>query len=168
MKKLNQKYILKNFTDCCATFFYVGKIPRAPGTFATLATIPLWYLMSSLNPIWYMAITFLIVIFGIFISEAYEKTQAVHDSREIVIDEVAGFLITMVWLPVTWQSVVFGFLLFRFFDIVKPPPIRQLDQKIMGGVGVMLDDVAAGIIANLILQIIYTQTLWLGAQTQTF
>ena len=108
MKNLNQKNSIKIFKDssieCLATFFYIGKIPLAPGTMATFATIPLWYLMSSLNPIWYMVITFLIVVFGIFISEAYEKTQTVHDSRKIVIDEVAGFLITMVCLPVTWQS----------------------------------------------------------------
>ncbi len=162
------KKIIQYLIECSATFFYVGKIPIAPGTFATLATIPLWYFMSGMNPIWYMTVTFAIVIFGIFISEAYEKTKSEHDSKEIVIDEVAGFLITMVWLPVTWQSVVLGFLLFRFFDIVKPPPIRQMDKKIRGGVGVMLDDVAAGIFANIILQIVYNQTLWLGAQIQTF
>ncbi len=163
MSNLFQKII-----ECLATFFYIGKIPFAPGTFATLATIPLWYVMTSLNPIWYMVVTFLIVILGIFISEAYERTLKIHDSKTIVIDEVAGFLITMVWLPVTWQSVVFGFILFRFLDIVKPPPIRQLDQKIQGGLGVMLDDVAAGIIASMVLQIVYNKTLWLGAQIQTF
>lgn len=158
---------MKKLIEILATFFYFGKIPFAPGTWGTIATIPLWYALSFLNPIWYMAITFVIVILGIFIAEAYEKTLGVHDSKTIVIDEVAGFLITMTWLPRTWQSLVLGFILFRFLDIVKPPPIRQLDQKIQGGVGVMLDDVAAGIIANIALQIVYTYTLWLGAQTQT-
>lgn len=159
---------MKNIIELLATFFYIGKFPKAPGTMATLATIPLWYLLSDLNPVWYMVIVFIIVIAGIFIAQAYEKIKHTHDSKEIVIDEVAGFLITMVWLPVTWQSALFGFILFRFFDIVKPPPIRQLDQKVMGGVGVMIDDVAAGIIANLLLQIVYNKTLWLGAQIQTF
>ena len=154
--------------ELLATFFYVGKVPKAPGTFGTLAAIPLWFAMTKLNPIFYMAITFAIVILGIFISEAYERTLKIHDSKTIVIDEVAGFLITMVWLPVTWQSLVLGFLLFRFFDIVKPGPIKLIDQKVKGGAGVMLDDVAAGIIANLLLQIVYNQTLWLGAQIQTF
>lgn len=158
---------MNKIIECLATFFYVGKIPKAPGTFGTLAAIPLWFVMTNLNPIFYMAVTFVIVILGIFISEAYERKLEIHDSKTIVIDEVAGFLITMVWLPVTWQSVVFGFLLFRFFDILKPGPIKLIDQKIKGGVGVMLDDVAAGIIASLILQIVYNQTLWLGAQTQT-
>ncbi len=158
---------MNKLIEILATFFYIGKIPKAPGTWATLATIPLWFLMSKLNPIFYMAIVFLIVIAGIFISQIYENQLKIHDSKTIVIDEVAGFLITMVWLPVTWQSVVFGFVLFRFFDIVKPPPIRQLDQKISGGLGVMLDDVAAGIISSLILQIIYSQTMWLGVQNFT-
>jgi phosphatidylglycerophosphatase A len=159
--------IIERIIECLATFFYVGKIPKAPGTFGTLAAIPLWFVMTKLNPIFYMALTVLILILGIFISEAYERTLKTHDSKTIVIDEVAGFLITMVWLPVTWQSVVLGFLLFRFFDILKPGPIKLIDQKVKGGVGVMLDDVAAGIIASLILQIVYNQTLWLGAQTQT-
>jgi phosphatidylglycerophosphatase A len=163
MKNTAQKII-----ECAATFFYAGKIPKAPGTFGTLATIPLWYAMTLLGSLWYMVLTIVIVIFGIFIAEAYERTLNVHDSKMIVIDEVAGFLITMVWLPVTWQSVVFGFILFRFLDIVKPPPIKQLDQKIQGGLGVMLDDVVAGIIASLILQTLYNKTSWLGAQIQTF
>ena len=82
-------------------------------------------------------------------------------------DEVVGFLITMVWLPLTWQSLLLGFVLFRFFDIVKPPPIRQLDQHVKGGFGVMIDDIAAGLISSVILQIIYTQTSWLGVQIST-
>lgn len=159
---------MKNkFIEMLATFFYVGKISKAPGTWGTLATLPLWFFMSKLNPIWYMVITFVIVILGIFVCQMYENQKGSHDSKEIVIDEVAGFLITMTWLPFTWQSVVFGFMLFRFFDILKPPPIRQLDQKVQGGVGVMIDDVAAGILANFLLQIVYNQTGWLGAQIQT-
>lgn len=151
-----------------ATFFYSGCAPKAPGTFGTLATIPLWYAMAHLSILPYMVIVFILAILGILIAQAYEAIVQKHDSKEIVIDEVVGFLITMTWLPITWQSLVLGFILFRFFDIVKPPPIRQLDQKIPGGVGVMIDDIAAGIICNVILQLIYVQTSWLGAQTQTF
>jgi phosphatidylglycerophosphatase A len=87
-----------------------------------------------------------------------------HDSKEIVIDEVVGFLITMTWLPLTWQSLVAGFVVFRFLDIVKPPPIRQLDRKVPGGFGVMVDDVAAGIIGSILLQFVYNHTNWLGVQ----
>ena len=150
------------------TVFGVGFSPKAPGTFGTLATIPLWFLVSKFHIIFYMLFTFALVIAGIFASQYYETYTHKHDSKEIVIDEVAGFLITMMWLPITWQSVVIGFVLFRFFDIVKPGPIKMLDQKIKGGVGVMIDDVVAGIICNLILQIVYNQTSWLGAQIQTF
>jgi len=151
-----------------ATFFYVGCFPKAPGTMGTLATIPLWYLLAQLSIIPYMMTIILLSIGGILVAQAYEGIVQKHDSKEIVIDEVVGFLITMTWLPLTWQSVVFGFVLFRFFDIVKPPPIRQLDKKIGGGVGVMVDDIAAGVICNMLLQVVYAQTNWLGAQTQTF
>lgn len=150
-----------------ATFFGVGKISKAPGTLATLATIPLWYVLSQLGPYVYMGITFLLFPLGVWAAQAYENHMGVHDSKEIVIDEVVGFLITMTWLPLTWQSVVLGFCLFRFFDIVKPPPIRQLDQKIQGGFGVMVDDVAAGLISSILMQIIYNQTNWLGIQIST-
>ncbi len=150
------------------TVFGVGFSPKVPGTFGTLATIPIWFLVSKFHIIYYMFFVFALVIAGIFASQYYESYTHKHDSKEIVIDEVAGFLITMMWLPVTWQSVVIGFVLFRFFDIVKPGPIKMLDQKVKGGVGVMIDDVAAGIVCNLILQIVYNQTSWLGAQIQTF
>ena len=140
------------------TVFGVGFSPKVPGTFGTLATIPIWFLVSKFHIIYYMFFVFALVIAGIFASQYYESYTHKHDSKEIVIDEVAGFLITMMWLPVTWQSVVIGFVLFRFFDIVKPGPIKMLDQKVKGGVGVMIDDVAAGIVCNLILQIVYNQT----------
>lgn len=147
-----------------ATFFSIGRFPKAPGTVATLATLPVWYLLAQTGPFIYMFVTFLIVLIGIWAAQAYEDQSSKHDSKEIVIDEVAGFLITMVWVPITWQSAVVGFILFRFFDIVKPPPIRQLDQKIPGGFGVMADDIAAGLISSVIMQLLYTQTNWLGSQ----
>jgi len=157
-------FVVKNILLLIATFFNVGKSPKAPGTVATLATIPVWWLLAQTGPIIYMLVTVLLVPLGIMAAQAYEAQAQEHDSKEIVIDEVVGFLITMVWLPMTWQSVVFGFVIFRFLDIVKPPPIRQLDQKVQGGVGVMIDDIAAGIIGSMVLQLMYTQTSWLGAQ----
>jgi phosphatidylglycerophosphatase A len=158
----------KNISELFATFFYVGKFPKAPGTAGTLATIPLWvFLAYYFHAVWYMVIVFLILLFGIYICQIYENYSEKHDSKEIVIDEVVGYLITMTWLPLTWQSCVLGFVLFRILDILKPPPIRQLDQKVKGGVGVMIDDVAAGIIANLVLQLIYTHTNWFGVQVIT-
>jgi phosphatidylglycerophosphatase A len=81
-----------------------------------------------------------------------------------VIDEVIGFLITMTWLPMTWQAYLAGFLLFRVLDIFKPFPIGYLDEKVPGGLGVVADDVAAGMIANIILQVVLVKTAWLGMQ----
>jgi len=150
-----------------AIFFGAGKSPKAPGTVGTIATIPLWYLLSQLGPIFYMLITFLLVFVGVAAANAYEAVAAKHDSKEIVIDEVVGFLITMTWLPVTWQSLLIGFAVFRVLDILKPPPIRQLDRKVQGGFGVMVDDIAAGIIGSIIMQILYNQTNWLGMQIST-
>lgn len=152
------------FLVSLATLFNIGKSPWAPGTMGTLATLPLWWLLWHLGPIMYMIVVLLLVPIGILAAQAYESQSSVHDSKEIVIDEVVGFLITMTWLPLTWQSAVLGFILFRFLDIVKPPPIRQLDEKIQGGFGVMLDDIAAGLVASLIMQLIYTHTSWLGVQ----
>ena len=147
-----------------ATFFSIGKFPKAPGTMATLATIPLWFVLAQTGWVVYMVVTLLLIPLGVMAAQAYENSVAQHDSKEIVIDEVVGFLITMTWLPLTWQSVVLGFLVFRFLDIVKPPPIRQLDQKVGGGFGVMVDDIAAGIIGSVLMQVIYNQTNWLGNQ----
>lgn len=150
-----------------AVFFGVGKISKAPGTLATLATLPIWFLLHGLGPILYMTITFILVFVGVWAAGVYEEQTKTHDSKEIVIDEVVGFLITMTWLPLTWQSALLGFLLFRFFDILKPPPIRQLDQNIKGGFGVMVDDMAAGILSSILMQIIYNHTNWLGMRIST-
>ena len=117
-----------------------------------------------LGPLLYMAAIILLLPVAIISAEMYEQNSGSHDSKEIVIDEVLGFLITMTWLPISWQSFGFGFLLFRVLDIWKPFPISYLDKKIQGGLGVVIDDVAAGIVANLILQLVYTKTMWLGSQ----
>ncbi len=150
-----------------ATYFNIGRISKAPGTVATAATIPLWWALSQAGPLIYMLVVLMLIPLGIFAAKAYEAQSSEHDAKEIVIDEVVGYLITMVWLPLTWQSMVLGFIIFRFLDIVKPPPIRQLDQHVKGGFGVMIDDIAAGLIGSVILQIIYTQTSWLGVQIST-
>lgn len=163
MEKTNPSFILK-VAEVVSTWFYVGKIRWAPGTLGTLATIPFVIIFQMMGSIAYMAVTFLIVFLGIFLSDIYEKSKGDHDLSEIVIDEVAGYMIAMTLLPMTWQALTLGFLIFRFFDIFKPFPIGWLDRKINGGLGVMVDDVAAGVITNVILQILYTKTAWLGSQ----
>lgn len=144
--------------------FGIGRFPKGPGTVGTLVTIPIVILLSKLGPLYYMGAVILLLPVGIAACEAYEQVKGGHDHKEIVIDEVLGFLITMVWLPMTWQAILIGFALFRVLDITKPLFIGYLDKKIQGGLGVMIDDVAAGIIASLIMQVIYTQTNWLGSQ----
>lgn len=135
-----------------ATAFGAGLSPKMPGTVGTLAAIPLCYLFFLTGPYAYMVLTFLLVIAAIFISDAYERDLPTHDRPEIVIDEVVGFLITMTWLPFSLKYVVLGFVLFRLLDILKPWPISHLNNKVKGGFGVVIDDVAAGLLANVILQ----------------
>ena len=155
---------MRSFLKQVAILFGVGRFPKGPGTAGTLATIPLVLLLANLGPIVYMAAVILLLPVGIVACEFYEQDNGGHDHKEIVIDEVLGFLITMVWLPMTWQAITIGFVLFRVLDITKPLFIGYLDKRIQGGLGVMIDDVAAGIIASLIMQTIYTQTNWLGSQ----
>ena len=157
-------FIVKYFV----TFFGVGLAKKAPGTWGTLATVPLVLILSAAGPVIYMSVTVLLIALAILASEMYEKKKGGHDHKEIVIDEVVGFLITMTWLPMTWQSLALGFALFRLLDIWKPLPIGYLDKKVQGGLGVVIDDVAAGIIASLILQYLYSHTNWLGAQMVVF
>jgi phosphatidylglycerophosphatase A len=146
------------------TFFGVGLSPKAPGTLGTLATIPLAALFIWLGPLVHMSFAILLTLAAIWAADVYEKRKGGHDHPEIVIDEVVGFLISMTWMPMTWQAFAAGFVLFRFFDIVKPWPIGVFDRKIPGGLGVVVDDVAAGLLVNVILQIVYTKTAWLGVQ----
>lgn len=159
---------MREFLLRSATLFGVGKAAKAPGTWGTLATVPVVFLLSYLGPLVYMAAVFLMLPLSIVAAELYEKQAGSHDAKEIVIDEMVGFMITMTWMPQTWQAYLAGFCLFRFLDILKPPPIRYFDRRVPGGLGVVLDDVVAGIIANVFLQLIYSQTPWLGIQNIVF
>ncbi len=155
---------MPNFLLKLATLGPIGKIGKMPGTIGTVAALPLALGLMYLGPVVYIAFTVLLLPVSILSSELYERHSGEHDLSEVIIDEVLGLLITMALLPMTWQSFVIGFLLFRFFDILKPFPISWLDKNIKGGVGVVVDDVAAGVIANIILHLIYAKTLWLGVQ----
>lgn len=146
-----------------ATAGFVGLIPKAPGTFGTLVAIPIALLLASVGPNFYLVATTLFIVFSIWISELHERNLGSHDSKTIVIDEVVGYLVAFAWLPMTWMSVAASFVLFRFFDIVKPYPISVLDKKVKGGLGVVVDDLAAGLIANIILQFVLSKTTWLSS-----
>ncbi len=159
---------IRNFLKKMATFFGVGFFPKGPGTAGTLAAIPFVLLLSWAGPLIYMAAEIILLPLAVLAAQIYEDDEGGHDHKEIVIDEVLGFLITMTWLPMTWKSMLVGFLLFRVLDIFKPFPIGYLDKEIRGGFGVVIDDVAAGVIASIVLQYIYQHTSWLGAQVMVF
>ncbi|CAN2047396.1 phosphatidylglycerophosphatase A [Candidatus Magnetomoraceae bacterium gMMP-1] len=137
-----------------ATGCKIGFIPYAPGTFGTLAGLPLCYILDLLP--WNIALLFLIAFMpaAAWISGQAEQLLGKKDPGSIVIDEIAGIMITFFNVPLSIKSVILGFLLFRFFDIIKPFYIKRLESFFSGGWGVLMDDVAAGILANLLLRIV--------------
>jgi phosphatidylglycerophosphatase A len=155
VSKSTEKFSLKNPIHFLALGFGSGLMPKAPGTFGTLAAIPLYFLMMPLSSLYYAAIVLLICISGIYICGKAASDAGVHDHGAIVWDEIAGFLITMFMVPVSWQSIVVGFLLFRIFDIFKPWPISYIDKNVHGGFGIMFDDVLAGIFALACMHLIF-------------
>ena len=139
-----------------ATGCYLGLIPKAPGTFGTLLGIPLSYLFLSLGEYGYYIATLLFIFLSIVIAELHDRTLKEHDSGTIVIDEIAGYLVAFAALPFQMSWIVAAFLIFRFFDALKPFPINRLD-RIRGGLGIVLDDLGAGLVTNVILQIVFWQ-----------
>ncbi|KTD65634.1 phosphatidylglycerophosphatase A family protein [Legionella shakespearei] len=132
--------------------FGTGLMPIAPGTWGTLAAFPVYLLMLNTHWSIYLGLTLLAFILGVWVSDKVSKDLGVHDYKGIVWDEVVGYLLTMFLAPVGVTWMITGFLLFRIFDIWKPQPIRLIDKKVHGGLGIMLDDVAAAIPAWLIMQ----------------
>ena len=131
-----------------------GLAPKAPGTFGTLAAIP-FYLLFQYLPLWNYGLVLLVsMVLGIWLCDRTSKDLGVHDHPGIVWDEFVGYWITMFAAPAGWLWVVIGFVLFRIFDIWKPWPISFLDKKVHGGLGIMIDDVMAGIFALVSLQLI--------------
>ncbi len=129
-----------------------GAAPKAPGTFGTLAAVPLWYLMAQTSLPIYLALTLAAFVIGIWLCGRTSRDLGVHDHGGIVWDEFVGYWITMIAVPVDWIWALLGFILFRLFDIWKPWPIRPVDRRVHGGLGIMLDDVLAGVFAALVLQ----------------
>ncbi|WP_455212821.1 phosphatidylglycerophosphatase A family protein [Kaarinaea lacus] len=151
--------ILKNPIHFFAFGFGSGLSPKAPGTFGTLAAIPIYLaLIQSVDASLYFVIVVLMSFLGFWLCGKTAEDLGVHDHPGIVWDEIVGFLITMFQAPLGWVWVLVGFALFRVFDILKPWPINWLDKKVEGGVGIMLDDILAGIFAWIVLQIIVSYT----------
>ena len=151
---------LKDPVVLIAVGFGSGLAPKAPGTAGTLIAIPLYMLIQPMPLISYLMITTCLFIAGIWICTYTAEKLGVHDHPSIVIDEIVGYLITMIAAPEGWLVMVIGFVLFRLFDALKPWPISWFDRNINGGLGIMLDDVVAGIAALVIIQgLLYFQIL---------
>jgi phosphatidylglycerophosphatase A len=130
-----------------------GAAPKAPGTFGTIAAIPLYLLISQLSHWYYLIVVLILAGFGVWLCDRVARELGVHDHPGIVWDEWVGFLITMWLAPAGWGWLLLGFVLFRFFDIVKPWPINLLDRSVQGGWGIMLDDIVAGVYAFALIQL---------------
>lgn len=149
---------LKHPVHLLSLGFGSGLSPKAPGTIGTLAAIPLYLLLSLLELEWYLLATLVISLLGVWTCAVTSSALDVHDHPGIVIDEFAGFLITMVAVPLSIYTLILGFLLFRLFDILKPWPIGWLDHRVQGGLGIMLDDIVAGVYALVCMHLLITYT----------
>jgi phosphatidylglycerophosphatase A len=129
-----------------------GLAPVAPGTFGTVAALPLYLLLRPLELGAYLAVVAALFLLGVALCGRTARALGVHDHPAIVWDEVVGYLVTMTAAPGGWFWPLVGFALFRLFDIVKPWPVRTADRRVGGGGGIMLDDLLAGLYAALVLQ----------------
>lgn len=137
-----------------ATGFYIGNIPFAPGTFGTILGLPLCFLLGLLKLPLALVCTLLFILIAVWISHIAEKRLGERDPGCIVIDEIAGMAVALIGLPFNLTTGLFGFIIFRILDISKPFPIRALEKHLPGGLGVVADDVIAGLMANLLLRVI--------------
>lgn len=137
----------------CALGFGAGLAPKAPGTFGTLVAIPIVILLAQGSNWLLPLVTFVFFGAGIYICSDASKYFGAHDHSSIVWDEIVGYMITLSFVPVSLETIIIGFILFRLLDILKPWPISWLDRRVDGAWGIMLDDVVAGLVANAGLQV---------------
>lgn len=141
-----------------ATFFGIGRLRPGPGTWASAATVVIWAAVAhaftpSLQTPVAIALAVLVTLVGIPAATRVARASATKDPQFVVIDEVAGQLIALIAVPLAWKTFLAGLILFRAFDIVKPPPVRQL-ERLPEGAGIMLDDVAAGVFAFIVMHLL--------------
>ena len=134
--------------------FGSGLSPFAPGTMGTLAAIPFAFVLKSLGAVGFWIMLLLLFLAGIKLCTHVSRKLGVHDHGGIVWDEMVGYWLAVAFVPLQWQWLLAAFVLFRFFDIVKPWPIRQIDKKISGGFGIMIDDVVAALFSMIILAVL--------------
>lgn len=142
---------MRNIFIIISTFFYSGYFPFASGTFATLCFIPFYYfLFKNMHPLLYLIFTIFLYFSGVWSSNYASAIFEKKDPKEVVIDEVVGFLITMLFIPFTLKRMIVGFFIARILDIIKPYPARKL-ESLRAGNGIMIDDVVSGIYGNLLM-----------------
>jgi len=134
--------------------FGSGLSPFAPGTAGTLVAIPFTFLLKSLGTTGFWIALVLLFLLGVKLCAHVSQKLGVHDHGGIVWDEMVGYWLAVAFVPLDWQWLLAAFLLFRFFDIFKPWPIRQIDKKISGGFGIMVDDVVAGLFTLVLLAVL--------------
>ncbi|MDD5687671.1 MAG: phosphatidylglycerophosphatase A [Elusimicrobia bacterium] len=139
--------LLKYFIKFFATGFFVGYIPIAPGTFGTILAAGIWWILPK--PVFYIVFIFLLLV-SVFVCGEAENIFGIVDDKRIVIDEIIGYFIAVLFLPKTYFVLLSTVILFRFFDIVKPFFIKSV-QKYKGSAGILADDILSGIITNLIV-----------------
>ena len=151
--KTNIQALLKKPICLLGTGFGVGLIPKAPGTMGTVMAIPFYYVMQYGSVVVYLTVTMATFVAGIWICQITADWLKQTDPPAVVWDEMVGYLVTMTAAPTGWYWMLTGFVLFRFFDIIKPWPINWADKRFHGGFGIMLDDLIAGIAAAFLLQL---------------
>jgi phosphatidylglycerophosphatase A len=146
-----RKVALRTPSGLLAFGFGSGLSPYAPGTMGTLVAIPFIFALKSLGNPGFWIMLLLLFLLGVKLCTHVSHKLGVHDHGGIVWDEMVGYWLSVAFVPLQWHWLLAGFLLFRFFDIFKPWPIRQLDKKVSGGFGIMIDDVVAAISTIIIL-----------------
>lgn len=151
-KTLEHHQVWTNPWHFIAFGFGSGLLPIMPGTYGTLVAIPIYLLLQAFGWPLYVIATIGIIFFGAWLSDKVSREIGIHDYPGMNFDEIVGYLVTMLFVPAHWFWVLLGFGLFRLFDILKPWPISWVDKNMKGGIGVVLDDVLAGLASLAILQ----------------
>ena len=152
MRRITSPDLFRSPIHVLAFGFGTGISPVAPGTLGTLAAVPIVWALSELPATLCVVVVFVFAVAGVHICQVAADTLGTHDHPGIVWDEMVGLMVTLLFVPFSWTALAAGVVLFRIFDIWKPWPIRYVDNKIHGGLGIMLDDLIAAVFAGLVLR----------------
>ncbi len=136
-----------------SSLFFTGYIPLAPGTLGTLVALIFLMIFKIEGFVFYGFLLFIFIL-GVYVSDKAELALDERDSRHIVIDEFAGYMVSMAGVIPQWKNLLIAFLLFRFFDVLKPFPIRSIERRLSGGFAIMIDDIMAGLYSNILLRVL--------------